>query len=200
MTTRIDLLNKKFSRLLVIKFHSVNKHKVAVWECLCDCGKICIVSSASLRNGLTRSCGCLASELTIKRNKLNTKHGFKTEQSGLKSNFYQIWSGFTQRCYNPNVKAYKNYGGRGIKVSPRWRFFQYFRDDMWKSYLEHIEEFGAKDTSLGRLDNNGDYKKSNCKWETWVEQANNRRTIKQILDNICDSCHTRLIELQLVRR
>lgn len=91
----------------------------------------------------------------------NYKHGLT------KHPLYSVWKGIRKRCYNKNEPAYINYGGRGIKVSEEWQDAVCFIKDMEPGY--------KKGLSLDRINNNGDYEKSNCKWSTPKEQANNRR-------------------------
>lgn len=84
-----------------------------------------------------------------------------------------IWSKMVDRCDNPNDFRYHHYGGRGIKHN--YPLFIDFYDDLIDSYLKHIEEFGVKETTLDRIDVNGDYTKDNLRWATWSEQAKNKR-------------------------
>lgn len=88
--------------------------------------------------------------------------------------FYSIWTNMRSRCNNVKVRSYSDYGEKGIKVL--WRSFEDFRDDMYESYLQHIKEYGEKDTQIERLDTNKSYSKQNCTWATIEEQANNKTT------------------------
>lgn len=84
---------------------------------------------------------------------------------------YKIWVSMRQRCNNPNERAYKHYGGRGIKVSEEWNDFDVFQRDMGER---------PKGTSIDRIDNDGNYCKENCKWSTKAQQSRNRRNNVQI--------------------
>lgn len=170
MGIRIDLTNERFDRLLVIKEFGKNKHGSILWLCKCDCGNEVVVSSNNLRHDHTKSCGCLNKKSV---SSTNTTHGMKGTR------FYNIYRGILQRCTNQNAPNYKSYGGRGIKCL--WSSFEEFKEDMYESYLEHIEKYGEKNTSIDRIDVNGNYEFNNCKWATREEQQNNRR-ISNYLD------------------
>ena len=101
------------------------------------------------------------------------KHGLS------KTRFYGIWHKMKERCSNKNYIKYYSYGGRGISVCDEWKIFTNFRDDMYNNYKSHIKEFGIKDTSIDRIDNDGNYNKENCRWATIEEQGRNK-SIKRI--------------------
>ena len=127
------------------------------WLCRCDCGNNTIATTARLRGGLKDSCGCLGK----KRHALSvTTHGLS------KTVTYRRWVGMRRRCSDPEVAGYANYGGRGITVCARWSKFENFLDDM-----------GAcpKGLTLDRVDSNGHYEPSNCRWVSPLEQHRNTR-------------------------
>lgn len=132
-------------------------------------------------NSRNYNCRCLKcgrikrTQLKHLKNGLGVSH--KTCGLGLKQKdkrFYQIWCDMRKRTTNPNNSEWDNYGGRGIS-SEEYKFFIDFFDDMYQSYAEHKIKYGEKDTTLDRINPNGDYTKSNIRWATRVEQQNNTR-------------------------
>ena len=166
----IDLTGLKFGKLSVIERAGSTKHGAVKWRCVCECGNETIVIGDELRKGNTRSCGCLAKEVTSTRMKgkapKNKTHG----KAG--TPVYKEWSQMKRRCFNPEDKSYANYGGRGIMVCDKWRdSFEAFYEDVSK-----LPRFGEKGYSLNRIDNDGNYEPNNVEWATNKEQSNNRRS------------------------
>lgn len=161
MSKFIDLTGKQFGRLVVIHRICNNKRENIQWLCNCDCGKEKIIAGTSLKSGVTKSCGCLQKEITIKR---LTKHSHT--KNGQTSKTYSTWIDMIQRCTNPNSKDYHNYGGRGITVCKKWMKFENFLKDMGESPEKH---------QIDRADNNKGYCKLNCRWATRKEQQRNTR-------------------------
>lgn len=156
---KIDLTGKKYGRLVVL-YESEKKGKNTIWHCKCDCGKELDIIAYNLKDGHSKSCGCLAAEEKSKR---HTKHG------DTKTRLFRTWQHMLNRCYNTNVRGYKNYGGRGISVCEEWRnSFIPFRD--WAHQNGYNE-----DLSIDRIDVNGNYEPNNCRWTTAKVQANNKR-------------------------
>lgn len=154
----VDISGQKFGRLTVVSFHSV-KGGSSKWNCVCDCGKTRVVRKGHLKSGDTKSCGCLVKEW-VAENK--TKHGMCGTPE------YVSWQCMKYRCYYPKHKDYHSYGGRGITVCPQWlHSFETFLNDM-----------GTKPTpdyTIDRINVNGNYEPSNCKWSTMKEQNMNTR-------------------------
>lgn len=152
-----------FGRLVVI---AETKTKLSycrstVLECLCQCGNTVEVRALSLRQGSTKSCGCLLAEHTANMNK---KHG------DYNTKFYAVWSSMKGRCNNPKDARYEDYGGRGITLQDSWNDYESFKKDMFDSYQEGL--------MLDRIDTNFGYNRENCRWVTDQLSVWNRRRNK----------------------
>lgn len=160
-----DLVGKRFGRLTVLRqvedYVSPGGAHFHMWLCQCNCGNQIKVITHDLMSGHTQSCGCLGKE---KRRKSATKHGLS------KTPLYAKYNSILDRCYNPNNKEYKNYGGRGIKMCDEWR------DDFTKFYAWAIETHWEPNLTIERIDVNGNYSPDNCTWLTIQQQQSNKTT------------------------
>lgn len=148
----------RFARLTVIKkSEKKDKSRISIYECKCDCGNIVFARRTNLLDGRIKSCGCFTKDRMTKHKKSNTR-------------LYHIRSGMIGRCENPNNKDYKNYGSRGISVCKEWReSFEAF-------YNWAINNGYADNLTIDRINNNGNYEPSNCRWTDCKTQSRNTRT------------------------
>jgi len=152
-----DITGQKFGKLTAIKPIRSSKLGKSIWLFDCDCGNQKEVFAVNVRNGHTKSCGCIR-----KIHPNGTIHG------GVNTRIYNLFATMKARCNNVNSQAYKDYGGRGIKICDEWNTFVSFR--RWA-----LENGYADDLSIDRINNDGDYEPSNCRWATRKEQSRNTR-------------------------
>ena len=164
-----ELTGQTFNRWTVIgSARFINRKSFSL--CRCECGVERDVRHDQLTRGISKSCGCWKSEVSRRQIiEISTTHG----QSS-KTRTYSIWKDMRKRCLNHASKNYKNYGGRGISVCQRWSSFENFFEDMG-----HAPEA----MTLDRINNDGNYEPSNCRWATKKTQMNNMRSNVKLLHN-----------------
>lgn len=163
-----DLTGSRFGSLIAIEPVGQDRHKNVIWRCLCDCGRYHETSSRSLVNGSCKSCGCMKTGQF--RNKLGAeRHGGSDER------LYRVWTGMLNRCLDENKRDYHRYGGRGITVCDGWRdSYAAFRE--WAYANGYNPSLSGRECSLDRIDADGDYCPSNCRWVSMSEQAWNKQS------------------------
>ena len=164
MGIKSNLYGQKFNNLLVDKHVSSDKKGNSRWQCTCDCGRVVIVRSDHLKSGSTKSCGCKAKNF-FKTHNFSLKHGHA--RKGFKSRTYSSWNAMHSRCYRKSYPFYEIYGGRGIVVCDQWK-------NNFKNFLSDMGE-RPEGKTLDRINSDGNYEPSNCRWATPKEQIHNRR-------------------------
>ena len=149
----LNLTGHTYGRLTVISYADKKgtKHR---WNCQCECGGSAITTSSNLRTGHAISCGCAVKELM-------TTHGM------YKSPEYKAYMGMKERCYLKGGQRYASYGGRGITICARWL-------ESFENFYTDMGERPTSDHSIDRINNDGNYELSNCKWSTRSEQGVNK--------------------------
>lgn len=151
-----DLTGQSFGRLTVVGFSRM-KAQGSYWSCRCTCGVPCEVRGSSLSSGVTRSCGCFSRDSTGERNRTHGGTGTAAHRS---------WAHMRARCRDAKNEKYEYYGGRGISVCPEWDDYAVFAADMGEP---------PEGYTLDRIDPNGDYTPSNCRWASRLVQSRNQR-------------------------
>lgn len=165
----VDLTGQRYGRLVCVK-RVENDHKgFTRWLCQCDCGNTHIVKTGDLRSGHVKSCGCITDERTY-------THGRTHER------LYRVWLLMKRRCYKKDYENYHYYGGRGIRVCDEW-IHEYENFRSWAYANGYDESLPGYECTLDRIDVNGNYEPSNCRWVNMYVQANNTRRNRYITLN-----------------
>ena len=158
-----DFTGKRVGKLTVVGFSHLDDANAARWLCQCDCGNTCLVTGGELsrkpRNVRPKSCGCSQMASVVET---HSTHGMTGTPE------YQAWHDMRSRCGNPNVREWKRYGARGIKVCDRWM-------DSFEAFLSDLGPRPSSKYSLERKDVNGPYEPDNCEWVLTRRQQWNRR-------------------------
>jgi hypothetical protein len=167
----IDITNQRFGRLTALQYHKYSG-SASLWECICDCGRTSYVDQYALRKGTITSCGCWRNEKSRAR---AITHGKS------KTRLYTNWSAMVRRCSSPSSKSFQWYGARGITVCDRWR-------ESFENFLADMGPPPSESHTLDRIDNDGNYEPSNCRWATAGEQNRNSRRTRLVTINGKTQC------------
>lgn len=160
MPSTIDITGMVFGRLTA-KSLTQSDGKQRYWVCMCACGATVKIRAASLKNGHSKSCGCLHKE---KSSRQLWKHG--ASSPGRRSPEYGVWASMNSRCADPSNARFERYGGRGITVCERWRHD-------YAAFLADMGPRPSKGHSIDRIDNDGIYEPGNVRWATAAQQMRN---------------------------
>jgi hypothetical protein len=152
------MIGTRFTRLTLIR-EAPRAGYLRRYVCLCDCGAETVAYLSNLQRGATKSCGCLKRE---RNGLLNRKHGMSTTVE------YRAWAGIKKRCYSTSSRGYQLWGGRGIRMSRKWK-------SSFETFLRDMGPRPSPKHSVERRDNNGHYCKDNCYWALRFQQVRNRR-------------------------
>lgn len=158
MAAFTDKTGQRFGQLVVLRQTPERDRWGRIWwECLCDCGQLCIVQGKRMQSGHTRSCGCRQG---------GYRHGHGRGR-GQRHPLFEMWLGMIKRCHRPYNTGFKYYGGRGIAVCERWHDFP--------AFLADVGERPSPELTLDRINNDGNYEPGNVRWATRKQQAANQR-------------------------
>lgn len=176
-----DITGNKYGKLTVTGLDRYDSEReTTFWKCKCECGNEIIRSRSYLtsKKNANQSCGCQQKEASrkniakIHERKTHNNNKYRQTHGDRKTIFYSKYHGILRRCNNPNERSYQHYGAKGIRCE--WNSYEEFKADMYESYKQHVELYGEKNTTIDRIDVNGNYCKDNCRWLTIDEQRLNK--------------------------
>lgn len=154
-TSRMDISDQKYGKLTAICFSERDKHGNNIWKCKCDCGESSYVRLGALRAGQIKQCMKCSAEEKVKYNIRTTR---------LKN----IYTDMKRRCYVSKREDYHRYGGRGIQICEEWLE----NPELFEKWS--LENGYSEELTIDRINNDGNYEPSNCRWVDFYVQANNR--------------------------
>ncbi len=154
------MIGQRFGMLRVVE-RAGSQNRKKTWRCLCDCGGESVTTTGNLNSGNSKSCGCEKRDAMVRA---RITHGQSSREKRTRA--YSAWANMLNRCENKTDAKYPRWGGRGIKVCKRWEAFENFYADMGDP---------PNNYSLDRINNDGDYKPTNCRWASAYQQTHNRR-------------------------
>lgn len=157
-----DLTGRRFHFLTVVKRAGSMRGRAA-WLIRCDCGRERVMTAPNILSGTSKSCGCMSRTLIARARTIHGMCGTRT---------YGVWRGINKRCYEPSFIGWARYGGRGISVCDEWR-------ESFSAFLRDMGE-APDGLQIDRIDNDGNYCKTNCRWVAPKVNANNRHNNRQI--------------------
>ena len=168
-----DITGKKFGYWTVLRRDEEKQNsRNSYWICKCVCGKVRSITRSTLISGKSKSCGCVV----FSKKGINSTHGMS------KDRLYNIWANMRKRCFNQNDQAWERYGGRGITVCDEWK-------NNFVNFMEWAYKNGYSESlTIDRIDVNGNYEPSNCRWITRGEQQANRTNTVWVVYNGEEKC------------